>query len=339
MKPLLPAIFFLTWLGALADLARAAESEVFVRRVEEYPDARGLMVNFKGHFDGMLESVSNLDLVRPGDLPDAEWNQFVESFRAVSGQSATLTINLNRLVIAIRGGSMHLPATAVHIKPIGPPPQPSGQPGNTIVTESPSPDGRFKAIVFRRDSGTTPGLTTQISLLAATETLPNAPGNIFIAPYDLDFRLRWNNRKPSDLIISGQFPAPGDEVLRLKKFQDVRIFYRNEIKTQATRVRITAVEPSGAVMLTVHFDGAWTLPPPASSSQIPRRIPQPARNAVMFHAYFPEEEKALADLTARFRAVLDKTVTFTILHPGGQIQFYEDTPMLSISLLTVTIEE
>lgn len=332
MKPLLPAIFLLACLGALANPARAQSGEVFVRKVQEFSDHTALMVDFRGRI-GIFHALS---IRRPAGQSDAEWKIFVDDIRALGGRRARLDLTHSG---PIRGGCMLISGDAVHFTPLSPPLTTSGVAGNTILSESPSPDGRFKAVVFRRDSGTTPGLTTQVSLLPATETLPNAPGNIFIAPYDLDYRPHWNSAKSPDLIISGEIPAPGDAILALREFRGVRIFYRDEIKTEAARIRITSVEPSGAVMLTVRFDGAWTLPPPASSSQIPRKIPQPAQNAVIFQAYTPEEKTALADLATRFRAVQDQTVSFTILHPGGQIKFLDDTPMLSLSGLTAAIEE
>ena len=52
---------------------------------------------------------------------------------------------------------------------------------NTVLSETTSPDGRFKAVVFSRDCGATVGFNTQVSVIAVSEVFGNEPGNIFIA--------------------------------------------------------------------------------------------------------------------------------------------------------------
>ena len=52
--------------------------------------------------------------------------------------------------------------------------------GNEIYQEIFSPDNEYKAVVFQRDCGATTGFSTQISILRATDELPNNPGNVFI---------------------------------------------------------------------------------------------------------------------------------------------------------------
>ncbi len=56
----------------------------------------------------------------------------------------------------------------------------SGLCGNEISQEVFSPDGEYKAVVFQRDCGATTGFSTQISIMRATDELPNKPGNIFV---------------------------------------------------------------------------------------------------------------------------------------------------------------
>lgn len=54
--------------------------------------------------------------------------------------------------------------------------------GNDIVSELPSPDKRFKAVVFQRDCGATTGFSTQISIIPFNEKLgDDSGGNIFVA--------------------------------------------------------------------------------------------------------------------------------------------------------------
>lgn len=55
---------------------------------------------------------------------------------------------------------------------------------NSILTESVAPGGRIKAVVFGRDCGATTDFSTQVSILSATESLPNEAGNIFVADRD-----------------------------------------------------------------------------------------------------------------------------------------------------------
>src|SRR5687767_14406824 len=52
---------------------------------------------------------------------------------------------------------------------------------NDILSEARSPDGRARAIVFRRSCGATTGFSTQVSVVRGTEPLPNDPGNVFVA--------------------------------------------------------------------------------------------------------------------------------------------------------------
>lgn len=51
---------------------------------------------------------------------------------------------------------------------------------NEIYAEVPSPDSRYKAVIFQRDCGATTGFSTQISILPADNTLENDSGNIFV---------------------------------------------------------------------------------------------------------------------------------------------------------------
>lgn len=52
--------------------------------------------------------------------------------------------------------------------------------GNYLHSESISPNGRYKAVIFQRDCGATTGFSTQISIVKTSEVLKNRPGNIFI---------------------------------------------------------------------------------------------------------------------------------------------------------------
>lgn len=51
---------------------------------------------------------------------------------------------------------------------------------NEIISESLSPDGASKIIVFSRNCGATTGSNTQATLLKQNQSLPNDGGNIFV---------------------------------------------------------------------------------------------------------------------------------------------------------------
>lgn len=56
--------------------------------------------------------------------------------------------------------------------------------GNEVISESPSPDGTKRLVVFQRDCGATTGFSTQASVLPAKVPLPNEKGNLFISDTD-----------------------------------------------------------------------------------------------------------------------------------------------------------
>src|SRR5437764_7339497 len=98
----------------------------------------------------------------------------------------------------------------------------SGMCGNEPLSEVPSPDGTFKAIVFQRDCGATTGFSTQISILKTNQSLPNESGNLFVADTD-------HGKAPSG-------PGGGPEVrvtwvatrsLRVAHHQDARVYLAN----------------------------------------------------------------------------------------------------------------
>ena|SRR5437773_10732768 len=52
---------------------------------------------------------------------------------------------------------------------------------NAQISEAVSPDGKLKAVTFRRDCGATTKETVQVSILPAKKPLPNEAGNVFVA--------------------------------------------------------------------------------------------------------------------------------------------------------------
>jgi hypothetical protein len=82
----------------------------------------------------------------------------------------------------------------------------SGLCANQITKEEISPDGQLKALVFTRDCGATTSDSTQVSIIEASDSLPNEAGNVFIedagsSHASLDVSVRWNGARK--LLITG----------------------------------------------------------------------------------------------------------------------------------------
>ena len=68
--------------------------------------------------------------------------------------------------------------------------------GNTISQTIYSPDKKIKAVVFERDCGAITGYSTQVTLLAASDDLPNETGNIFIKnTQDGSLWIEWQKKR------------------------------------------------------------------------------------------------------------------------------------------------
>lgn len=60
-----------------------------------------------------------------------------------------------------------------------------GMCGNELLDRIPCPAGRHDAILFQRDCGATTGFSTQLSVLAAGQSLPtDSGGNVLVADTD-----------------------------------------------------------------------------------------------------------------------------------------------------------
>jgi hypothetical protein len=77
--------------------------------------------------------------------------------------------------------------------------------GNEILSEFVSPDNSKKIVVFQRDCGATTPFSTQASLLAITDKLPDEGGNVFSGDTNHgaapsrpgggpELRVRWEDR-------------------------------------------------------------------------------------------------------------------------------------------------
>ena len=65
--------------------------------------------------------------------------------------------------------------------------------GNDVTQSIVSPSGKVKAVVFTRDCGATTGFSTQISIIRASETLPNLAGNALVLNNKVRLHLRWRS--------------------------------------------------------------------------------------------------------------------------------------------------
>ena len=65
--------------------------------------------------------------------------------------------------------------------------------GNTISQTAVSPDGQLKAVVFERDCGATTRVSRQVSVLRASQSLPNEGGSILVidGPSSPALRVAW----------------------------------------------------------------------------------------------------------------------------------------------------
>ena len=107
----------------------------------------------------------------------------------------------------------------------------SGLCGNEISQEIFSPDNEYKVVVFQRDCGATTGFSTQISIISATDELPNKAGNVFIMdghPDWTEVHVHWETNR--SVIISY---SPGYEVFRARNnlrdfFTVIKIKYQND---------------------------------------------------------------------------------------------------------------
>ena len=52
---------------------------------------------------------------------------------------------------------------------------------NEVLKDLASPGGKMRAVIFQRDCGGTTGFSTQVSVLAKDDELPDEGGNVFVA--------------------------------------------------------------------------------------------------------------------------------------------------------------
>lgn len=90
---------------------------------------------------------------------------------------------------------------------------------NEILNEIPSPDGKLKAVLFRRSCASTDSVTTNVSIFGRSEKPPNEPGNSFIAQGVPPVSMRWIS--DSELLIDE--PKGTNVTLRVAQYCEIRI--------------------------------------------------------------------------------------------------------------------
>jgi hypothetical protein len=72
---------------------------------------------------------------------------------------------------------------------------------NEVAARVASPSGKRNAVVFHRGCGATTGFNTQVSVLKATDPLPNEGGNVLIVDDEVPLNVQWDSE--GSLSISG----------------------------------------------------------------------------------------------------------------------------------------
>ena len=101
--------------------------------------------------------------------------------------------------------------------------------GNDIHVQILSPDKRSKAVVFQRDCGATTSFSTQLSIINASDELPNERGNIFSIkghPQQVAPTITWQD----DKTLRIHYKLTGKEYLAKESigwFNKISVEYQN----------------------------------------------------------------------------------------------------------------
>ena len=96
--------------------------------------------------------------------------------------------------------------------------------GNEVSQTLLSPDGAHKAVVFSRDCGATTGFSTQISVVGASQQLPDEAGNVLVLDDKQNVFLRWQNA--NTLIVS--YPKGATSFNKQTLVVGVRIVFKTQ---------------------------------------------------------------------------------------------------------------
>jgi hypothetical protein len=105
--------------------------------------------------------------------------------------------------------------------------------GNSLISETPSPNKQMKAVIYERDCGASTGFSTQVSVLPIDRPLPRSEsGNLFIADTDHrkapsgpkggpEVRVQWRG----DKVLSVVHHKAARVFLERSKIQDITVTY------------------------------------------------------------------------------------------------------------------
>jgi hypothetical protein len=95
------------------------------------------------------------------------------------------------------------------------------------TSEEISPDGRLKAVTFRRFCPEEHSITTHMSIIRANETLPDGNGNVFGDDDEIAIRVSWL----SDSRLAVYTYADPAKATKIERAGDVSIEYSRIVET------------------------------------------------------------------------------------------------------------
>ena len=95
---------------------------------------------------------------------------------------------------------------------------------NAIQWRTASPDGRFEAVVFQRDCGATTGISTQVSIVSAGQSLPDASGNVMVSDDPFPATAQWKDSVHLIVLHDRAARLPK----RATRYKGIMIDYQNQ---------------------------------------------------------------------------------------------------------------
>jgi hypothetical protein len=79
---------------------------------------------------------------------------------------------------------------------------------NRILSSSPSPDGKLRAVVFERDGAVAKDYTRNVSILQSSQNVPNSRGNVYVTGTKIPVSVIWLNDSRLKIVIHGEDKYP-----------------------------------------------------------------------------------------------------------------------------------
>jgi len=92
---------------------------------------------------------------------------------------------------------------------------------NERISSVQSPSGNLTAVIFNRNCGATTGFNTQVSVVKASEKLPDDGGNVLILGDSHDLKVKWKSE--TELLIYGA--GQGQSFKKDRSISGVSILY------------------------------------------------------------------------------------------------------------------